>query len=175
MQIGLFPNNGGESALETERLTRFASLLAAGKTVFQVVPNIQVQRWGKVVWNAAWNPLTTLTLMSSHDWLNSSDGAVPMTKKLMREVINVARALEVPIEHELIDRLFERILKMPPIGSSMRTDYDNGKPMEVDIILGYPVRKGRELGIDVTTIETLYVLLTAINERLIREAQGENN
>ncbi|KAH7131066.1 ketopantoate reductase PanE/ApbA-domain-containing protein [Dactylonectria macrodidyma] len=169
MQIGLFPNKHGESAQETERLTRFASLLAAGKTVFQVVPNIQVQRWEKVVWNAAWNPLTTLTLMSSHDWLNSSDGAVSMTKKLMREVIDVARAMEVPIEYELIDRLFERILRMPPIGSSMRTDYDNGKPMEVDIILGYPVRKGRELGIDVTTIETLYILLTAINKRLISE------
>lgn len=44
--------------------------------------------------------------------------------------------------------------------------------MEVDIVLGYPVRKGTELGIDVTTIETVYVLLTAINKRLTSEAQS---
>ncbi|KAF7558173.1 hypothetical protein G7Z17_g75 [Cylindrodendrum hubeiense] len=138
MQIGLYPNKARDSAAETARLTHFASLLATGKTVFQIVPNIQVQRWEKVVWNAAWNPLTTLTLMDSHSWLNSSEGATPMTKKVMKEVIDVARALGVPIEYELIDRLFERILRMPPIGSSMRTDYENGKPIEVDIILGYP-------------------------------------
>lgn len=63
--------------------------------------------------------LDLLTLMSSYDWLNSSGSATAMMKKLMREVIDVARALEVPIEHDLIDRLFERILRMPPIVSSM--------------------------------------------------------
>jgi ketopantoate reductase len=89
-----------------------------------------------------------------------------MTKRVMQEVINVARALDVPLAEDLIDRLFTRILGMPPIGSSMRTDFEGGKVMEVDIILGYPVRKGRELGVDVTTIETLYTILTAVNKRL---------
>lgn len=166
MQIGLYPNETAEQAQETARLDQFASLLTTGKTVFQIVPNVQVQRWEKVVWNAAWNPLTTLTLMDTHSWLNSSEDSTPMTKKVMKEVIDVARALDVPIEYELIDRLFARILSMPPIGSSMRADYENGNPMEVDIILGYPVRKGRELGINVATIETLYVILTAVNKRL---------
>ncbi|KAH7010255.1 ketopantoate reductase PanE/ApbA-domain-containing protein [Ilyonectria destructans] len=166
MQIGLYPNRTAEQAQETARLDQFASLLTTGKTVFQIVPNIQVQRWEKVVWNAAWNPLTTLTLMDTHSWLSSSEDSTPMTKKVMKEVIDVARALEVPIEYELIDRLFTRILRMPPIGSSMRADYEKGNPMEVDIILGYPVRKGRELGINVATIETLYIILTAVNKRL---------
>jgi 2-dehydropantoate 2-reductase len=173
MQIGTFPNEVGDAAVDEQRLAYFAELLTAGKTVFQVVPNIQVQRWEKVVWNAAWNTLTTLTLMDTHAWLSSSAGATSMTTRVMQEVIDVARALEVPIDDGLIDRLMTRILGMPPIGSSMRTDYDNGKPLEVDIILGYPVRKGRELGIDVPTIETLYILLTAINKRLIEAAAGK--
>lgn len=167
MQIGLFPNKNGCPAQEEERLQRFASLLTAGQTVFQVVPDIQVQRWEKVVWNAAWNSLTTLTLLDTHAWLNSSDNATPLTRKLMREVIAVAEALGVALDDELIDRLITKIKAMPPIGSSMRTDYENGKPMEVDIILGYPVRKGRELEINVSTIETIYVILTAINKRLM--------
>lgn len=166
MQIGLYPCNAAELDRDTERLNHFASWLKAGKTVFQVVPNIQVQRWEKVVWNAAWNSLTTLTLMDTHAWLNSSEGALPMTRKLMKEVIDVARALDIPLEYELIDRLLARILSMAPIGSSMRTDYENEKSMEVDIILRYPVTKGRELGIDVTSIETIYIILSAINKRL---------
>ncbi|KAF5692968.1 galactonate dehydratase [Fusarium denticulatum] len=167
MQVGLYPNKAGDASEDTQRLAQFESLLSIGKTIFQIVPNIQVQRWEKVVWNAAWNSLTALTLMDTHAWLSSSDLSTPMTRKLMKEVIDVANALGVPLEYELIDRLLERILAMPPIGSSMRTDYENGKPMEVEVILGYPVRKGRELGIDVTTIETLYTILLAINKRLI--------
>ncbi|RKL03509.1 D-galactonate dehydratase [Fusarium oxysporum] len=167
MQVGLYPNEAGDESCDKEHLAQFESLLSIGKTIFQIVPNIQVQRWEKVVWNAAWNSLTALTLMDTHAWLSSSDLSTPMTRKLMKEVIDVANALGVPLGYELIDRLLEKILAMPPIGSSMRTDYENGKPMEVEVILGYPVRKGKELGIDVATIETLYTILLAINKRLI--------
>lgn len=91
---------------------------------------------------------------------------MPMTRRLMHEVIDVARACDVPIEYSLIDRLIDKILAMPPIGSSMRTDCENGKPMEVEIILGSPVRKAKELGVAVPTLETVYIVLTGVNERL---------
>ena len=88
---------------------------------------------------------------------------------IVKEIIDVANASGVPLQYELIDRLLEKILAMPPIGSSMRTDYENHRPMEVEVILGYPIRKAKELGIDASTAETLYVLLAAINKRLISE------
>lgn len=166
MQMGLFPNKTLDPDLERRRLDEFASLLTHGKTVFQVVPNIQVQRWEKVVWNAAWNTLTTLTLLDTKSWLGSSPDALPLTRRLMTEVIDVARRLGVPIEHSLVDTLIDKIMAMPGIGSSMQTDYKNGKPMEVDVILGTPVKKARELGMDIPTVETLYVILTAVNGRL---------
>ena len=123
-----------------------------------------------MVWNVAWNSLTTLTLLDTHAWLSSSEDAVPLTRTLMKEVIDVARALEVPLDYELIDKLLKRIMSIATTTTSMRTDYENGRPMEVDIILGYPVKKGRELGIDVKTLETIYVLLTAVNKRITTSA-----
>ncbi|KAL1876144.1 hypothetical protein Plec18167_005407 [Paecilomyces lecythidis] len=168
MQMGLFPNTSLDPKLEKQRLDEFAGFLTHGKTVFQVVPNIQVERWEKVVWNAAWNSLTTLTLLDTKSWLGSSPDALPLTRRLMTEVIDVARRLGVPIEYSLIDTLIGKIMAMPGIGSSMQTDYKSGKPMEVDIILGTPVKKARELGMDIPTVETLYVILTAVNVRLSR-------
>ncbi|KAJ2986037.1 hypothetical protein NUW58_g5222 [Xylaria curta] len=170
MQIGLFPNHSVEASLEQDRLDTFASLLTQGKTVFQVVPNIQVQRWEKVVWNAAWNSLTTLTMLDTHSWLSSSSGATPLTKRLMHEVVDVAQKCDVPIEHDLVDRLVDKILGMPPIGSSMQVDAQNQRPMEVEIILGYPVKKGRELGLNIPTLETIYVILTGMNQRFTRQS-----
>ncbi|KAJ8125240.1 hypothetical protein O1611_g8399 [Lasiodiplodia mahajangana] len=170
MQIGLFPNRSVEEALEKERLHRFASLLTQGKTVFQIVPNIQVQRWEKVVWNAAWNSLTTLTMLDTHSWLASSPGATPLTRKLMHEVINIAQKCDVPLQHSLVDHMMDKILNMHTIGSSMQVDAKNQRPMEVEIILGYPVRRGNELALDIPILETIYVILTGMNRNFIEGA-----
>ena len=168
MQLGLFPNAENDQAVETQRLETFAALLREGNTKFSVVPNIQIQRWEKVIWNVAWNSLTALTTLNTHAWLESSDNAVPLTRRLMNEVIDVAQKCDVPIEHELVDLLMKRIAELPPIESSMQVDCRNERPMEVDIILGYPVRRARELGVDVPTLETLYAILTALNGKFLK-------
>lgn len=170
MQIGLYPNDGADKTVEEQQLNDFAALLTEGKTVFQVVPNIQVQRWEKVTWNAAWNSLTTLTHLDTHALLNSSPGAIPLTRRLMAEVIDVAKKCNVPIGYELIDTLMEKILAMPPIGSSMQNDYKAGRPMEVDVILGSVYKKGRELGVSTPTVDTLYIILTAVNTSILEKA-----
>jgi ketopantoate reductase len=64
---------------------------------------MQRQRWEKVVFNAAWNPLTTLTIVDTQTWLHLSDNAEPFTLQLMREVINIARGCGVPLTDDLID------------------------------------------------------------------------
>lgn len=83
----------------------------------------------------------------------------------MQEVIDVAHKAGVPVKNGLIDELIDKILKMPPIGSSMQVDCKAERPMEVDIILGTPVKKGKELGVPTPTLEVLYTLLLAINTR----------
>lgn len=111
-------------------------------------------------------------MLDTHTWLKSSDDAMPLTRRLMTEVIDVARKCNVPIDYDLIDKLIDKILAMPPIGSSMQTDCRNGNPMEVDIILGTPARKARELGLSAPTLETIYVILQGVNCRLMREKEA---
>lgn len=172
LQIGLFKDReDSQGANDQAKLDRFAELLKQGGTKFQVLEDMQVQRWEKVVWNAAWNSLTTLTMLDTKTWLNSSANSTPLTRQLMQEVIDVARACNVGLDSSLIDRLMDRILAMPGIGSSMQTDCKNGKPMEVEVILGYPVRKARELGVKTPIIETLYTLLLGVDLRLRNESK----
>lgn len=172
MQLGLYPSSHPDAnvSLEAQQLATFADLLTKGGTKFQVVPDIQKHRWDKVVSNAAWSSLTTLTGVESHAWMASSPAAIPMTKRLMTEVVSVAQKVGVATEYALVDRLMEKFQVMPSVGSSMLTDYKNGKPMEVEVILGYPAKKARELGVSTPILETLYVILTAVNEKLLRES-----
>ena len=166
MQIGLFANPSVPSSLEKSRLDTFASLLMHGQTKFQVLEDMQLQRWEKVVWNVAWNSLTTLTLLDTQSWLNSSPDATPLTRKLMREVIDVGRKCGVELDYGLIDRLMDKINAMPGIGSSMQTDCLNKRPMEIDVILGFPVKKAKELGIETPILETIHTLVRAVDVRL---------
>lgn len=165
-QIGIFPNAALDATFEKAKLDEFTSLLSEGKTPFTIEENIQIQRWEKVVWNVAWNSLTTLTMLDTHAWLKSSENSTPMTRNLMREVIDVARKSGVPLEYKLIDTLIDRILAMDSIGSSMQVDCKAGRPMEVDVILGTPFKKGKQLDVPTPTLDVLYTLLLAVNSRM---------
>ena len=167
MQIGLYHNSAADLALETERMERFATLLEEGRTSFQVVDNIQTKRWEKVVWNAAWNPLTTLTLVDTKTWLESSNQAHAMTIRLMREMIDVAQRCGVALNYDLADDLMAKVKTMGRIGSSMQQDAKAGRPLEVDVILGHPVQKAKEFGLDTPVLDIIFALTTAVHQRII--------
>lgn len=89
-----------------------------------------------------------------------------MTKRLMSEVISVGQRCGVALKDDLVSVLLERILSLPGIYSSMYVDAKEGRHLELDVILGYPMKKAKEFGMDVPTLSTLYALLKAIDGRL---------
>ncbi|KAL4882706.1 ketopantoate reductase PanE/ApbA-domain-containing protein [Aspergillus karnatakaensis] len=170
-ELGLFPNPTLDAKLEQTRLETFTTLLTAGGTNIKVFDDIQPRRWEKVVWNAAWNPITTLTDQDVASWLSSSADAVDYTRRIMGEVIAVAAAVGVELREGLVEELLERVNGLGALRTSMQADREGGRGMEVEVILGTPVRRGRELGVDVSGIEGLYVLLTALNRKILGRTQ----
>lgn len=64
-EIGLFSNPGSDPEQEKSRLEYFADIMRQGGTNISVEENVQVKRWEKVVWNAAWNTIGKLVSKSS--------------------------------------------------------------------------------------------------------------
>lgn len=164
-EVGLFPNDRVPVELERERLDNFAALMRQGGTNISVEENVQLKRWEKVVWNVAWNSITTLTGVDTQAWLATPE-AMEMTKRLMLEVTQVGQRCGVPLNDDLADVLIARILALPGIFSSMYVDAKEGRKLEIDVILGTPLRKAKEFGMDVPTLAALYALLQAMNARL---------
>ena len=108
---------------------------------------------------------TTLTFVDTQTWLASPE-AMEMTKRLMLEVISVGQRCGVPLKNELVDVLIARILNLPGIFSSMYVDAKEGRKLEIDVILGFPMKKAKEFGMDAPTLATLYALLKAVDGRL---------
>ncbi|KAL3477297.1 ketopantoate reductase PanE/ApbA-domain-containing protein [Aspergillus californicus] len=165
-ELGLFPNPSVNPSTEQKRLETFTTLFTSGGTTFQTVTDIQPRRWEKVIWNVAWNAITTLTDQDVNSWLSSSPDAIPWTKRLMGEVIAVARGCGVPVREGLADELVTKALGLGELRTSMQTDRECGRQMEIEVILGVPVRKGREVGVQTPLLESLYLLLLAVNRGL---------
>jgi ketopantoate reductase len=69
----------------------------------------------------------------------------------------------VPLKDGLVDEMIVKILALPEVITSMQKDVKAKNPLEIDVILGVPVRKARELGVPIPTLEVIYTLVAAVN------------
>jgi len=51
----------------------------------------------------------------------------------------------------------------------MLLDVKNGRPMEIEVIVGEIVRKAKELNVNIPRIETVYALLMIIQWQLLKK------
>jgi len=69
-------------------------------------------------------------------------------------------------EEAMVNAMFAQTEAMGDYRTSMAIDYTLGRPLEVEAILGEPVRRAAALGVAVPTMATLYALVRAADLRL---------
>ncbi len=119
--------------------------------------DISTMRWQKCVWNAAFNPLSVLSGgLATSDILSTQENLV---RSIMTEIVAVADAAGHPLPADIVDKNIAVTYKMPPYKTSMLLDFEAGRPMETEAILGNAVRYAQGLGVAIPHLETLYVLM----------------
>ena len=124
---------------------------------------IMNSKWKKYIWNVTFNPLSAAFGVSVGEILDQKN-LLAIAKKINSEVISLAKIQGYHISKSFIDNMFlntdsENVRNHK---TSMLQDRLNGKQMEIESLCGYPVRKGKELGVLVPTIETIYHMLLYI-------------
>jgi len=164
-EIGTYPANAGGGA--KAKVNQLAELFAKGDGTCIPHDDIQSQRWYKLALNAAFNPVTALTLCDDANLIRSSEGALEMLKHIMREVGSTAKAYgydnidETSIAKQMV-RHEERLItggKEP----SMLLDVRHERAVEVEAILGNVVRMAKIKKVEVPLLSMLYVLTKARN------------
>ncbi len=143
---------------ETERVERLQSVFAA--TGIESEPTADVVRalWDKLLWNACFNPLTTITGATVQEVLDDPV-ACSVARAAMDEVVAVARSEGVALGADAVDVMVERTRALGPITSSMRHDWEAGKPLESDALSGVVAERGRARGVPTPVNTTLYAAL----------------
>ena len=124
---------------------------------------MQLLRWHKIAINAAMNPSSVLAGGANNAGMAKDPEMAKHLVGVMEEVLAVGQ--------KVVGRSFssdfataEQILRSTqknPSGSvpSMQQDWAGGKKMELEVILGNPIRLARERGLEMPRLQTLYALI----------------
>ncbi|MGA7953788.1 MAG: putative 2-dehydropantoate 2-reductase [Gloeobacterales cyanobacterium] len=150
----------------TEEMAHLAQDFKEADIPITLFEDLWIARWKKLVWNIPYNGLsvvlnaTTQELMAN---INSRD----LVEQLMKEVLLGAQTSNRSIPETFIQEMLDHTEKMEPYRTSMKIDYDEHRPMEVEAILGNPLRSARDKGIELSQVSMLYQQLKFLNARNI--------
>ncbi len=155
---------GARLGFDAAKLPAVRDLLARSGQHITISRDILHERWYKLVWNAAFNTVSAMTGLQPAAML-----AIPELRELvvglMREVVAVANAQGIMLRESDISEQIAATDGAAEITTSMLTDRERGRSMEIDALVGVVVRKGRELGIPTPLSATLNALLAAVDKR----------
>ena len=144
------------------RLRRLGAAMESAGIPINLVDDLLLARWKKLVWNIPFNGLSVV-----QDCLTDQLFKDPATNRLcatlMQEVAAAAAACARPIDPAFITKMQADTEQMKPYAPSMKLDFDHGKPMELESIYGHPLRAATAAGIEMPETEKLYQQLRGMN------------
>lgn len=158
LQMGVYPR-GISPALE-----RLARAFAETKVKFECIEDIVFTRWNKLLWNLPYNPGSVLAGGADTSRMSRRDELEKLCADLMSEVIAVANAVGVKLTEDLAAKQREFTRNFPPYKTSMLQDFEAGRTLEVEAILGNTLRLAEKHGVPVPKIECCYALLKSVDE-----------
>ena len=145
-----------------DRAEQIARMFGASRIRCDTLGSLRYGRWEKLVWNVPFNGLGAACDLTT-DLLIGDEGGREVVQWLMGEIIAAANALGVKLPQELIDTKVKQTTTMGPYASSMQVDRQMGRPMEVEAILGEPLRQARRAGVATPRLAMLYELVRLVN------------
>jgi 2-dehydropantoate 2-reductase len=171
LQVGAYPSSA--TSIHAKSFTELVT--SAGGTA-EWYEDVQLKRWSKLLVNASWNPICALTLSKDTDVLTASDEATGVLLAVMLEIRDIAAAHGHEITREEVEiqlgRAQARIPKNAGIEPSMLQDVHAGRRIEVEAIVGNPVRMAKEKGVACVRLEMLYVLAKALDLQIGRNQRA---
>jgi 2-dehydropantoate 2-reductase len=131
----------------------------------QLTEDLLLSRWQKLVWNIPYNGLSVV-LDARTDELMSNAHTRLLVEQLMGEVVlGAQRSCGRFIPKDFIQLMLDYTLKMKPYRTSMKIDYDERRPLEVETIFGNPLRTAHNVGTELPQIAMLYQQLQFLNAK----------
>ncbi len=129
----------------------------------EYLPSLRLGRYEKLLWNIPFNSLSVI-LRSKTDRLVQENSTLELAKQLMNEVYKIAKKEKIPLTKKMMQDMVQRTKQMRPYKTSMLLDFEANRELEVESILGEPLRIAKKLNVKAPYIECMYYLLKQISD-----------
>lgn len=147
---------GEPDGSKSERAMALSKALSAAGLKAPVRPRLRDEIWVKLWGNLSFNPISALT-HATLDVLCTDEGTRPVARNMMLEAQAIAEKLGVkfPID---VDRRIDGGAAVGAHRTSMLQDLEQGRPMEIDALLGSVQELGRVTDTPTPIIDTVLAL-----------------
>jgi 2-dehydropantoate 2-reductase len=138
---------GDPRRVSNPRVEEIAAIFRRAKLGPEVDPNVRATVWLKLVNNCGLNPVSVLRGMTIKPMLADPD-ARAQVHAMMNEALRVGQAMGVVAEVDVDERI-AYAARLDDVKTSMLQDYERGRELELDPILGAVIELGERYGVDV--------------------------
>jgi 2-dehydropantoate 2-reductase len=145
---------GEPDGSRSERCRHIAETLSAAEFRCPITTRIRQEIWVKLLGNIAFNPISALTGGTLQELAQHPD-----TSRTIRDVMKEAEAVAAKLAIELSVTIDQRIAGAEKVGAhktSMLQDYEAGRPMEIEAVVGAVLELGQRLGVVMPATRAVY-------------------
>lgn len=145
---------GEPDGSRSERVRAIAEALIAAGFRCPVTTRFRHELWVKLLGNVAFNPISALTGGTLEQLVRDQE-----TARLVRQIMVETETLAGKLGIELPISIDQRMAGAEKVGAhktSMLQDYEAGRPMELEAVVGAVVELGERLGVEMPATRAMY-------------------
>jgi 2-dehydropantoate 2-reductase len=154
---------GEPSGTRSARVKALADALIASGLRAPVTTRFRHEIWVKLLGNVAFNPISALTGGTLEELVRH-----PELSRVIREIMAETEAVAAKLNIELPISIDQRMAGAEKVGAhktSMLQDYEAGRPMELDAIVGAVVELGDRLGVPMPATRVVYACAKMLDDK----------
>jgi 2-dehydropantoate 2-reductase len=154
---------GEPDGSKSERLRKVAAPLIAAGFRCPITTRFRHEVWVKLLGNVAFNPISALTGGTLEEMVRHPEVS-HLVRALMTETEAVAARLGIALPIS-IDQRMAGAEKVGAHKTSMLQDYEAGRPMELEAVVGAVVELGERLGVPMPSTRAVYACAKLLDEK----------
>ena len=153
---------GEPNGTRSDRTRAIAEALIAAGFRCPVTTRFRHEIWVKLLGNVAFNPISALTSGTLEELARH-----PEVSQLVRELMRETEAVAARLGIELPISIEQRMAGAEKVGAhktSMLQDFEAGRPMELEAVVGAVVELGERLGVAMSSTRAVYACAKMLDE-----------
>ncbi len=153
--VGAYGNNTSKKAVED-----FINLFDKKFVEIEFTNNIKLERWKKLIWNGAFNPLSVVLGNKTTDQIINNELALNLAQNIMSEIYFLAKEDGCELPKDIIEKNILATKKMKPYKTSMLLDFEAQRPLEIEAIIGNAIKFAQAKSLNVPILSTIYAIIS---------------